>query len=494
VIKMVQAMRHGVLPKTLHVDEPSPKVDWSAGAVELLTEARDWPQLPGRPRRAAVSSFGISGTNAHVILEAVEEEAPVPTAMDGPVPLLLSGRTSEAVRAQAERLVGHLEGRGEPGLADVAFSLAVGRAHLERRAVVVAGSVGEARERLGSVEPQSVVAGRLGVLFTGQGAQRVGMGCELYAAFPVFAEAFDEVCAAVDRPLGRSLKDLVFEGGAALLDETRYAQPALFAVEVALFRLVESWGVRPDVLAGHSVGEVVAGFVAGVWSLEDAAVLVVARGRLMQALPSGGVMVAVEASEGEVVPLLVEGAGIAAVNGAMSVVVSGTEAAVEEVVGRFGDRRVRRLRVSHAFHSSLMDPMLEEFRGVVSGLAFNAPTIAVVSNVTGGVAEPERLCDPGYWVEQVRGAVRFHDGVQALRDRRVGTFLELGPDGVLSGMVAEDCVPSLRRDVPEGRALMVMLGQLHTRGVAVDWEQVFAGTGAHRTDLPTYAFQHQRYW
>ncbi|MFI9569774.1 type I polyketide synthase, partial [Streptomyces rishiriensis] len=252
VIKMVQAMRHGVLPKTLHVDEPSPKVDWSAGAVELLTEAREWPETPDRPRRAAVSSFGLSGTNAHVILEAVETGSSVEGAVapDGGapadvVPLVVSGRSSEAVRDQAARLAGFLEERPGLDLTDVAFSLATTRAHFDHRAVVVAGSVGEAREHLVSVDPQSVVPGRLGVLFTGQGSQRVGMGRELHAVFPVFAEAFDEVCAAVDKELGRSLKHLVFEGG-DLLEETRFAQPALFAVEVALFRLVESWGVRPD--------------------------------------------------------------------------------------------------------------------------------------------------------------------------------------------------------------------------------------------------------
>ncbi|MEU9273184.1 type I polyketide synthase, partial [Streptomyces sp. NPDC048251] len=493
VIKMVQAMRHGVLPKTLHVDEPSPKVDWSAGAVELLTESRQWPATPFRPRRAAVSSFGISGTNAHVILEAVENDAPEPTPTRRLVPLVLSGRSPEAVRAQARRLAGHLELHRGLGLTDVAFSLAVARARFDHRAVVVAGSVEEAREGLASVDPQGVVAGRLGVLFTGQGAQRVGMGRELHAVFPVFAEAFDEVCAAVDEILGRSLKDLVFEGG-DLLDETRYAQPALFAVEVALFRLVESWGVRPHYLAGHSIGEVTAAFVAGVWSLEDAAALVVARGRLMQALPSGGVMFAVEAAEDEVTPLLTDGVSIAAVNGATSLVLSGAEDAVAAVVSRFGDRRTKRLRVSHAFHSSLMDPMLEEFRRVVAGLTYREPVVPVVSNLTGEVADAGRLCSPEYWVEHVRGTVRFHDGVQALRDQKVSTFVELGPDGVLSAMVAQDCVPSLRRDLAEDRALLTALGQLHSRGVDVDWEKVFAGTGARRVDLPTYAFQRQRFW
>uniref|UniRef100_UPI0037DA6134 SDR family NAD(P)-dependent oxidoreductase n=1 Tax=Streptomyces zaehneri TaxID=3051180 RepID=UPI0037DA6134 len=495
VIKMVQAMRHGVLPRTLHVDAPSSEVDWSAGAVELLTESREWPAVGDRPRRAGVSAFGISGTNAHVILEGVEPAVRVERAVvpDGVVPVVVSGRSPEAVRAQAARLAGFLGQEGGLNLSDVAFSLAVTRARFDHRAVVVAGSVGEAREALASVEPQAVVAGRLGVLFTGQGSQRVGMGRELHAAFPVFAEAFDEVCAAVDESLGRSLKDLVFEGG-DLLNETRYAQPALFAVEVALFRLVESWGVRPHCLAGHSIGEVTAAFVAGVWSLEDAAALVVARGRLMQALPSGGVMFAVEAAEDEVTPLLTEGVGIAAVNGATSLVLSGAEDAVAAVVARFADRRTKRLRVSHAFHSSLMDPMLEEFRRVVAGLAFREPVVPVVSNLTGEVADAGRLCSPEYWVEHVRGTVRFHDGVQALRGERVSTFVELGPDGVLSAMVARDCVPSLRRDMPEDRALLTALGQLHSRGVDVDWEKVFAGTGAQRVDLPTYAFQRQRFW
>ncbi|WP_343235663.1 type I polyketide synthase, partial [Streptomyces sp. SID10815] len=496
VIKMVEAMRHGVLPRTLHVDAPSPKVDWSAGAVELLTESREWSREGERPRRAAVSSFGISGTNAHVILEGVEPDGPVERTgtPEGVMPLVISARTPEAVRAQAARLARHLELNPALSLADTAYSLATSRTRFDHRAVVVAGSVEEARDQLASVRAEAAVAGRLGMLFTGQGSQRAGMGRELYAAYPVFAEAFDEVCAAVDGSLGRSLKELVF-GGGDLLDETRYAQPALFAVEVALFRLVESWGVRADCLAGHSIGEVVAAYLAGVWSLEDAAALVVARGQLMQELPAGGVMVAVETSEDEVAPWLTAGVSIAAINGEASLVLSGVRDEVEAVLAHFEGCRTKRLRVSHAFHSSLMDPMLAEFHRVVAGLTYHAPSVPVISNLTGEVADAERLCSPEYWVEHVRGTVRFHDGVRALRHQKVTTFLELGPDGVLSGMVAEEgCVPSLRRDVPEDRALMTTLARLHARGVDIDWEKVFTGTGARRTDLPTYAFQHQRYW
>ncbi|MFI0819545.1 type I polyketide synthase, partial [Streptomyces sp. NPDC021098] len=494
VIKMVEAMRRGVLPKTLHVDAPSPKVDWSAGAVELLTEAREWPDVD-RPRRAAVSSFGISGTNAHVVLEqVVEEPAAERVVSGGAVPLVVSGKSAEAVGAQAERLAAYLEAHDAVSLTDVAYSLAVSRAHFDHRAVVVADSVDEARGALSTVRGEEVASGRLGVVFTGQGSQRIGMGRELYAAYPVFAEAFDAVCAAVDGLLGRSLKEVVF-GESELLDETGFAQPALFAVEVALFRLVESWGVRPDFVAGHSIGEVVAAYVAGVWSLEDAAALVVARGQLMQALPAGGAMVAVEAAEDEVVPLLTEGVSIAAINGPTSLVLSGAEDAVLAVTGRFEGRRTKRLRVSHAFHSPLMDGMLDDFRQVAAGLSYAQPQLPVVSNLTGEVADAARLCSPEYWVEHVRGTVRFADGVEALRAEGVATFLELGPDGVLTAMVGEDGVPTLRRDVTdEPRALLTAVGRLHVRGVEVDWEQVFAGMGARRVDLPTYAFQRQRFW
>jgi acyl transferase domain-containing protein len=408
VMKMVLAMRHGMLPKTLHVDEPSPHVDWSAGSVELLTQEREWPDS-GHPRRAGVSSFGISGTNAHVVLE----QAPVPEPDDaqpagpedvpataasgtGLVPWVLSARSREALAAQAGRLASHVASR--PGLdpVDIGFSLVTTRAGLDYRAAVT----GTGREELlaglralaeDTEQPRAVSEGRLATLFTGQGAQRLGMGRELHAAYPVFARAWDEVCAEFDALLPRPLTEVVWAapggGEEELLHQTQYAQAALFALEVALFRLVESYGVVPDMLLGHSIGEVTAAHLAGVWSPADAAKLVAARGRLMQALPSGGVMVSAAASEDEVRALLEgrERIGIAAVNGPASVVISGAAEPVEQVVAVLESRgrKVKGLRVSHAFHSPLMDPMLAEFRTVVEQLTYSEPRLPVL-----GAARP----------------------------------------------------------------------------------------------------------
>ncbi|WP_406347867.1 type I polyketide synthase [Streptomyces sp. NBC_00144] len=518
VIKMVMALREGVLPRTLHVDEPSSQVDWSAGAVELLREERAWPVEVGRPRRAGVSSFGLSGTNAHVILEEPEAlSVPVEASVGGVVPWVVSGRSAEALRAQAAALVAHVEQGADLRPVDVGFSLAVSRAALEHRAVVVAGDREGFIEGLRSVVSgagrvvDSVRRGRVGFLFTGQGAQRVGMGRGLYEAFPVFAEAFDAVVGLLDAQLsgaglGVSVREVVWGTDAGVLNRTVFAQAGLFAVEVALFRLLESWGVRPDFVAGHSIGEVAAAHVAGVLSLEDAAVLVAARGRLMQALPSGGVMVAVGAPESEVAGLLSAGVCIAAVNGLSSVVISGAEAEVLELAGRIAalGRKTKRLDVSHAFHSVLMDPMLDEFAAVVEKLTFNAPQLSAVSTVTGGVVEGE-WSDPGYWVRQVREPVRFADAVTALTARGVGSFVEVGPDAALVPMgvevVGDDgaadgvaFVGLQRRGRDEATELLTGVGALFARGVGVDWRAFFAGSTARLTELPTYAFQRQHYW
>ncbi|WP_418080537.1 SDR family NAD(P)-dependent oxidoreductase [Streptomyces ambofaciens] len=494
VIKMVEALRRGVLPGTLHVDAPTPQVDWSAGAVELLTEARPWPETD-RPRRAGVSSFGVSGTNAHVVLEAAPggepAEKPAPAGDTTPLlPLLLSARTAAALPAQAEKLRAALDGHR---IADVAHSLATTRGALEHRAVVLAADSETADTALrnlgGAVVGRAEEDGSLALLFSGQGSQRLGMGRELYGAFPVFADAFDAVCARVD--LERPLREVVFGEDAGLLDRTVYAQAGLFALEVALFRLVESWGVTPDVLVGHSIGELAAAHVAGVLSLDDACVLVSARGRLMDALPEGGAMLAVEVAEDGLE--LPDGVDLAAVNGPTSVTVSGEAEAVAGLEERLRAQKVRvkRLAVSHAFHSRRMDPMLADFAAVTGALTYNAPRIPVLTTAPGAIDTPE------YWVGQVREPVRFADALGRLAGVR--TALELGPDGVLSAAASAlldqaVAVPALRRGRDEAETLLRAVGSLHVRGIAVDWSALLAPVGGRRVELPTYAFARERYW
>ncbi|WP_249714108.1 type I polyketide synthase, partial [Rhizomonospora bruguierae] len=510
VVKMAMAMRHGVLPRTLHIDEPTPNVDWSTGTVRPLIEPVPWA-AGERPRRAGVSAFGISGTNAHVVLEEPPSRAeqPAPPALTHAVPLVVSGRTEAALRAQAARLLSFADTEPELNLADLGYSLATTRTAMEHRAVILASDREEllrglrvvaAGETGPGVHQAAAGAGRLAFLFTGQGSQRLAMGRELYAAFPVFASALEEAIGYLDLQLDVSLWDVLFapDADADLIHQTRYAQAALFAVEVALFRLAESWGLRPDFLAGHSIGEIAAAHAAGVLCLEDAATLVGARGRLMQALPAGGAMVAIQAREDEI-----HGVDIAAVNGPDSVVIAGPEAAVLAVAERFAaqGRRTRRLRVSHAFHSALMEPMLDEFRRVAGILRYQPPRIPIVSDLTGRPVPAEELCSPEYWVCHVRGTVRFADMVGWLAEQGVRTFLELGPDAVLAGM-GQDClpdgvtgaafVPLLRGGRPEVPEAMSALATAHARGAALDWAALFPG--ARRIALPTYAFQGRRFW
>ncbi|MFF5077633.1 type I polyketide synthase [Actinoplanes sp. NPDC000266] len=531
VIKMVMAMRHGVLPRTLHVDRPSTHVDWSAGAVRLLTERRAWPR-DGQPRRAGVSSFGIGGTNAHVILEEAGEEdvEEAGAEVTGPgdeqyVPVPLSARTPAALRAQAGRLADFVAARPELRPADLALALATGRAQLDRRAVLVVRDreqlAGELRALSAGAAPViggSAAGGRLAVLFTGQGSQWPGMGRDLAERFPVFAEAFADACQAVEKHWAghatASLADVVLGApampGDRLIDQTLYTQAGLFALETALYRLYESWGLRPDVVAGHSIGEITAAHVSGVLDLADAGTLVAARARLMQALPPGGAMVAIQASEAEVTPSLVEAPGVidvAAVNSARSVVVSGDEVAVLWVASDLAQsgHKTRRLPVSHAFHSPLMRSMLAEFRQVAESVTYRPGAIPVVSTVTGRPDTGQRFATADYWVAQICATVRFGDAVVSAHREGVTTFLELGPGGVLTAMAAESVdspavsfIATLRADGAEVADVVAALGELHVRGVALDWPAITgrpAGSaGVLATELPTYAFQSRRYW
>ncbi|WP_460444142.1 type I polyketide synthase, partial [Amycolatopsis cihanbeyliensis] len=523
VIKMVQALRHGVLPRTLHVDTPSSHVDWQDGAIELLTERADWPET-GRPRRAGISSFGLSGTNVHAVLEqAPEPEEPEPAEpVTGPVLVPVSARDTGALRARAADLLTLLEERPDTPIPDLARALATTRADFEQRAAILAEGREDLVRGLSALRDGGPAAGlrrgragtgRTAFLFSGQGSQRPGMGGRLYERFEVFARALDEVIAHLDPELDRPLREVLFavDGteDARLLDRTGYTQPALFAFEVALFRLLESWGLRPDYLAGHSIGELAAAHVAGCLTLPDAATLVAGRARLMQELPdtAAGAMVAVEATEAEAAELLGEPGGpvsIAAVNGPCAVVLAGAEQQTLRAAAALAERgrRTRRLRVSHAFHSPLLDDMLAEFAAVAAGVSYAPPRIPIVSNVTGRLATAEQLCSPDHWVAHARRTVRFADGIRTLAEQGVSTFLELGPDGVLAGMAADNLgqetgvapVPALRADRPEVPALLGALGELYVHGVPIEWAALFADGGTRRVELPTYPFQRERFW
>ncbi|GFG95734.1 type I polyketide synthase [Mycobacterium timonense] len=520
VIKMVQAMRHEMLPATLHVDEPSPHVDWSAGAVSLLTEAQPW--TGERPRRAGVSSFGISGTNAHVIIEAVPSETPLSPVQlterpEVPVlPWVVSAKSVSALKSQAARLATQLRAQPDLDVTDVAWTLA-GRSTFGQRAVIV----GDDRDRLlagldelatdeltpSIIRGTAAPGGKTVFVFPGQGSQLLGMGRGLHGAYPIFAEAFDAVLGELDQHLLRPLRDVMWGNDESLLNTTEFAQPALFAVEVALFRLLESWGVHPDFVMGHSIGELSAAHAAGVLSLKNAAVLVAARGRFMQALPAGGTMVAVQATEDEVRPLLVSseeaGVGIAAVNGPASVVISGAEGAVTAIADqlRADGRRVHRLAVSHAFHSPLMDAMIDEFGTVAAGLTIGKPTIPIVSNVTGQLAADD-FGTAAYWKRHVREAVRFADSVRFVHAAGGNRFLEVGPSSGLTASIEETladnpateifAMSALRKDRPEPVALVSTVAHGFVAGMAVDWRGAIGA--ANLVELPTYAFDRRRFW
>ncbi|MEU1689500.1 SDR family NAD(P)-dependent oxidoreductase [Micromonospora sp. NPDC005707] len=520
IIKMVQALRHGELPKTLHVDAPSTHVDWSAGAVALLTENTPWPDHD-RPRRAAVSSFGISGTNAHLIIEeAPPTEAPAPVRTPAPMPWLLSARTPAALRDQAARLAAHLNEHPELEPATVAHALATTRATFTHRAAVIpppAGPDGEphttadlitalhalaAREPHPSLVHGSARDGKVAFLFTGQGAQHPGMTADLYARFPVYAAALDEVCAALDPHLEHPLREVMAGEHTDLLGQTLYTQPALFAAETAMVRLLDSFGVRPDHLIGHSIGELTAAHIAGVLDLDDAARLVTTRARLMHAMPPGA-MLAVTAPLDRIQPLLdaYPDMSLAGHNSPSSLVLAGNTDDIESIASHLAADgvRARKLHVAHAFHSAHTDPILDDFREAAAQITYHPAALPIVSNLTGHLATHEQLADPDYWTRHIRETVDYNAGTRTLHDLGVTHYIEVGPDATLSTLTQETltditALPTQQRGHDGTTTLLTALATAHTSGVGMDWAPLLPAGPVPPVPLPTYPFQHQRYW
>uniref|UniRef100_A0AAU3GNW7 SDR family NAD(P)-dependent oxidoreductase n=1 Tax=Streptomyces sp. NBC_01401 TaxID=2903854 RepID=A0AAU3GNW7_9ACTN len=503
VIKMVQAMRHGVLPRTLHVDAPSTHVDWTAGQVELLTESRDWHDQDG-PRRAGVSSFGLSGTNAHLILEEAPAEEPVageqaaaPVA-PAVVPWVLSGRSAEALRGQAAGLVPLVD----EDRAAVGAALA-GRSVFEHRAVAVGGSAGEltaALKALSDDEPLAGVVsgttsatGKTVFVFPGQGSQWAGMAVELLESSPVFGARFEECERALAPLVDWSLTDVVRSGA---YDRVDVVQPVLWAVMVSLAALWESAGVRPDAVVGHSQGEIAAAVVSGALSLEDGARVVALRSKAITVLAGGGGMVSVPLPVGEVRSLLPEGVSVAAVNGPSSVVVSGDPAGLEQILGQV--ERAKRVPVDYSSHSVQVEEIREEILHVLEGVSPREVTVPFFSTVDVEWADGTGL-DAAYWYRNLRQTVEFEAAVRSLAGAGFGTFVEISAHPVLTmgitATVGDDAVVSgtLRRDEGGLRRFLLSVGELFVRGVAVDFAPFLGGAAAYR-DLPTYAFQRQRYW
>ncbi|AIA69933.1 type I polyketide synthase [Pectobacterium atrosepticum SCRI1043] len=528
VIKMVMALRHGRLPKTLHAETPSGKIDWSRGNIKLLNTARNWPDT-GRPKRAAVSSFGFSGTNAHLILEEapsisppVQEAAPARTFPVPGIALPLAAASPDGLCAQAKQLHTWLT-QNASSMPDIAFSLATTRTHFNYRAVITAEDSNNAlialealaanRYAPGIIQGVRSPSGNVAFLFTGQGAQWPTMGQGLYHQSPVFAHTFDDICQHLDPLLSQPLKTVIFaeqdSADALLLDRTDFTQAALFAFEVALCRTVMHLGVQPDVLIGHSIGEIAAAHIAGVFNLADAATFVATRGRLMESITADGAMVAIEASEAEILPSLQkykECIAIAAINSPSSVVISGDTDKVLSLAEQWHARgyRTHRLRTSHAFHSPHIDGIVDTLRRTLSTLSLQAPAIPIVSTVTGQQLTNEQACSVEYWANQARSAVRFDAAIQWLEAHNIVVALEVGPDGVLtalgrasivgesSGVPSAAWIAPLRKGRDELRPFFAALARLYTQGQPLDWRKLLVQTPI--VPLPTYPFQHRRYW
>ena len=524
LIKVVLAMRHGEIPANLHFDNPSSHIPWDQLPITIPVQSMPWPQKDG-PSLAGVSAFGFSGTNAHLIVEQApvqEHEAEIEKL---PLQLLtITAKNEAALNELAKRYETYIDSQSESTLSDVCYTSNVGRSHLDHRLAVLSDSLNTAKDRLSAFcsgkEADGVIAGRVpetgepkvAFLFTGQGSQYVDMGRELMETESVFKESLEK-CDELLRPyLEQSLLSVLYPDSGSeteaedLLKQTAYTQPALFSLEYALAQLWMSWGIKPSAVMGHSVGEYVAACVAGVFNLDDAIKLIAERGRLMQALPKEGTMAAVFADEQQVAKLVQpfsSTVSIAALNGPENTVISGVEKDVDEILSQLKSEGIesKQLIVSHAFHSPLMEPMLDQFESVASEIDFKKPRIRLISNVTGQQAVPGEVSRPEYWREHVRNPVKFSSSIQSLIEQNHEILIEIGPHPVLLGMGRASLsdssgiwLPSLRRGHGDREQILISLAGAYVNGVEVDWTGLAKGKQHQKVQLPTYPFQRERYW
>ncbi|NEO42203.1 MAG: type I polyketide synthase [Moorea sp. SIOASIH] len=548
LIKIVLQLQHQQIAPHLHLSKPNPYINWSELPVQIPTQVTPW-QRNDSPRFAGVSSFGFSGTNAHIVLEEApiqlksqkqwdstpskgvresstkQSKVKTEEILERPVNLLtLSAKTEKALEELVGRYHNHLKTHHEQALADICYTANTGRAHFNHRLAIIASNQQELAEKLLGYKTRSEVVGlfsgslpsittspKVAFLFTGQGSQYINMGLELYNSSPVFRQALDQCDEILRGELEHPLLSVFYphtttdEVDSSLLDQTAYTQPALFAIEYALAQLWQSWGIQPQIVMGHSVGEYVAATIAGVFSLEDGLKLIATRGRLMQQLPPGGEMVSVMASESKIRSLIAaytDQVSLAAINGPEAVVISGKAQVIAQICSKLESDGVKtkRLQVSHAFHSPLMEPVLADFEAVAEQLTYNKPQIPLISNVTGLRAD-EVISTASYWVNHLCQPVRFAQGMETLHQQGYEIFLEIGPKPVLLGM-GRQCLseiegmflPSIRPAVDEWQQILSSLGQLYVQGVKVDWSGFDQKYAYQKLLLPTYPFQRQRYW